>query len=574
MLPKWGAAVVAVVAGAVVIAAPVRQPLLATQPETTTADVTIKVERDGRLSVDERITVPDGTTAARQIRLRQPVGDDLDRTFEVTGTTVDNGGAVEIQGDSVRVTFRPGETALRYTVDGAVADVGQAQEVRWMASGGWDVEVGTVTVGFAAPAPSASLTCFAGPAGSSTACTLAQISHTQLTTAREDGLAAGERVELVVGLPAGTVPANLRLDETFTLARAFRLTPATGLVLLGLVLALLTGLALLWRARRRDAAALQAAGTAATGYEPLVRTGDRVQFASPEGVLPGQIGTVVDGHVDVVDVAATVVDLAVRNYLWIAEEPGQDWLIVRRNPPDESLRPYERAVYDALLGGANRDAEQHAGREVAQVAGQVRVGRLHESAAPALPGIGDELYADVVHAGWLHRRPDSNVTVLGRVGLGLAAAGVALTVLLAAFTTVALLGLAVVVAGVASWLGARYLPARTALGSRLLGQLVVLRDYLHTVDAHALPDADREVVFSRSLPFAVVLGETGRWLATFADLDPAADGTPGLYWYGAGDTGAAGDLRQFADRFPAFVAALDGALAEAGHLRSLAAAPG
>ena len=588
VLPRWGAAVVAVVAGAVVIAAPVWQPLLAAQTETTTADVTIKVERDGRLTVDERVTVPDGTTATRQIRLRQPVGDDLDRTFEVTGTTVDNGGTVGIRGDSVQVTFRPGESALRYTVDGAVADVGQAQEVRWVASGGWDVEVGTVTVGFAAPAPSASLTCFAGPAGSSTACTLAQISHTQLTTAREDGLAAGERVELVVGLPAGTVPANLRLDETFSLARAFRLTPAIGLVLLGLVLALLAGLALLWRARRRDAAALQAAGTAATGYEPLVRTGDRVQFASPEGVLPGQIGTIVDGHVDVVDVAATVVDLAVRNYLWLAEGPGQDWLIVRRNPPDESLRQYERAVYDALLGGADQDADQNADqgadrnadqgadRNADQDAGRdrVRVGRLRESAAPALPGIRDELYADVVHAGWLRRRPDSNLTVLGRVGLGVAVAGVALTVLLAAFTTVALLGLAVVVAGVALWLGARYLPARTALGSRLLGQLVVLRDYLHTVDAHALPDADREVVFSRSLPYAVVLGETGRWLATFADLDPAVDGTPGLYWYGAGGTGAAGDLRQFADRFPAFVAALDGALAEAGHLRSLAAAPG
>jgi hypothetical protein len=65
----------------------------------------------------------------------------------------------------------------------------------------------------------------------------------------------------------------------------------------------------------------------------------------------------------------------------------------------------------------------------------------------------------------------------------------------------------------------------------------------------------------------VVLGETERWLAAFATLDPSADGTAGLYWFGGleGDD----DIRRFGTRFPAFLSALDGLLAEAGHLRSI-----
>jgi uncharacterized protein (TIGR04222 family) len=550
-MAKWGTALVTVAALTLLASAPPAQaqPL----PGTIGVQVDLKVERDGRLSVTETVTVPEGATPRRVIRLRQPVGDDLDRVYEVSDARVDNGGRIDDAEDELTVHFLPGTSTLTYLVRGTVADVGDRQEARWTATGGWDSELDTVSVTFVAPRPSSSVTCFAGPVGSSTSCTLSQITDTQLTSAREVGLAAGDRVDLAVGLPAGTVPADVVLEETFSLARAFRLTPLTGLALIVLAAALAGGLTLLWRARGRDEAALAltAAGENGGGYQPLARENGRVLFASPEGVLPGQIGTVVDEHVDVVDVTATIVDLAVRNYLWLAEDAGT-WRVVRRNQPDEALRPYERAVYDALFPLEGED--------------DVALDGLRGRVDDRLAAVREAMYADVVGSGWFARRPDTDRSLAGRVGVGVAVAGMALTVVLAAVTTAALLGLAVIVAGVALVLGARHLPARTAAGSALLGQLVVLRDYLHTVDVAALPAADRELVFSRSLPYAVVLGESRRWLDAFADLDPAADGTLGLYWYGGQD---ATDLRRFAGRFQAFLTALDGALAEADHLRSL-----
>ena len=139
--------------------------------------------------------------------------------------------------------------------------------------------------------------------------------------------------------------------------------------------------------------------------------------------------------------------------------------------------------------------------------------------------------------------------------------GAALTVVLALVGGAALFGLVVVVAGVALAVGARTMPARTKRGSVLLEHVRGLRGYLHTATPQDIPESDREMVFSRSLPYAVVLGETERWLATFAGT------RPGLYWFGEAEQG--GDLRRFAQRFPVFLGAVDGVLAQAGHLRSL-----
>ena len=44
-----------------------------------------------------------------------------------------------------------------------------------------------------------------------------------------------------------------------------------------------------------------------------------VQFTPPAGLRAGQIGTLIDEEANVVDVTATIIDLAVRGYLRIEE---------------------------------------------------------------------------------------------------------------------------------------------------------------------------------------------------------------------------------------------------------------
>nr|WP_090059201.1 DUF2207 domain-containing protein [Lentzea fradiae] len=537
MSKNWGAAVlVAAALTSATVPGAFAQPL----PGTVSTEVRMKLERDARLTVTETVHVPDGTTVKRTVPLRLAVGNDLERQYQVTDAKVDGKGSANVSGDEFTATFDGGDATLTYTVVGAVAPVGDVLEVRWQVAGGWDTELDKVAVSFSAPDSPTSVNCLAGPIGSSQPCTSADLADGKGVRAQEIKLAAGERVDVAIGLSAGVVPPNAVVVEQSGLAAAFALTPVSAVALGGLLVLLLGGVVLLWYLRGRDAAAL---ASEVGAVSVLVRDpSGRVAFASPDGVLPGQVGTVVDEHVDVVDVTATIIDLAVRNYLWIRELDTHDWQIVRRNPADASLSGYERAVYEAVLpqGVDAVTVSELRGRQV------------------DLARVRDELYADVVEKRWFVRRPDAERSLFWWVGIGVAVLGLVATVVLALTVGSALFGLAVAVAGVALAFGARSMPARTKRGSELLVHVRGLRGYLHGVTPDDVPESDRELVFSRSLPYAVVLGETERWLAAFGRQD--------LYWYGNSEHGT--DFRR---SFPAFLGALDGVLAQAGHLRSLRA---
>ncbi|GGP61355.1 hypothetical protein GCM10010185_37370 [Saccharothrix coeruleofusca] len=507
------------------------------------ADVRLKLERDGVLSVTETITVPEGRTARRSVPLRIAVGDDRDRVFEVRSPAVSGRGSATASPDELVVALEAGTATVTYQVVGAVAKIGDALELRWQPAGGWDTAIDSVEVSVITPDAAKSVNCLAGPPGTNKPCTTADLGDGRGVRATEIGLAAGERVDVAVGLQDGAAPPNARVEEVSWLAAAFALTPATGAGLAALVVLLLGGAVLLWSLRGRDARAV--AGDVVPVNVLVTDPSGRVAFASPDGVLPGQVGTVVDEHVDVVDVTATIVDLAVRNYLWVEEVGELDWRFVRRNPADDSLSAYERAVYDALLPpGAD-----------AVLLSELRGRRVD------LSRVRDALYADVVAKNWFARRPDAERSLWWWVGVALACLGAALTALLVAVRGPALFGLVVAVAGAALALGARWMPARTKRGSALLEHVRGLRGYLHAATPEDIPEGDREMVFSRSLPYAVVLGQTDRWLAAFASA------RPGLYWYGEAER--TGDLGRFARRFPTFLGAVGGMLAQAGHLRSL-----
>ena len=70
-----------------------------------------------------------------------------------------------------------------------------------------------------------------------------------------------------------------------------------------------------------------------------------VQFTPPAGVQPGMVGTILDEEVNLVDVTATLVDLAVRGHLRIARDDqgvfrADDWVLTRTAPPATPWRSH------------------------------------------------------------------------------------------------------------------------------------------------------------------------------------------------------------------------------------------
>jgi hypothetical protein len=517
--------------------APVTQAQPAPEGVTITAD--LKLSREGVLEVVEQVSVPPEGSFRMSLPLRLRVGDDAERVFRVTDVDTEGAGTATVANDQFTIEARPGESTFRYSVQNTVSDARGTQVFHWL--GVLNTDIASISASLISPSFEMGIVdCKLGPPGSTRPCADVKIETDGVLFLEQTDLHKGDAIDLTLQLPPGTVPSNADVRDSGD-AGPFAIT-APVLVAFGvLLLALAALVAYVLHARRLDATV----GGGSATIDPLVREGDRVQFTSPEGTLPGAAGLLLDGHVDPVDIAATVVDLAVRRYIRIAPLSDSDWRITRVNTPDDQLRDYEKAVYQALLP---------------EGADAVTLGELRKPGRVASEPVRAALVADAVARGnFLDRRRPGLALWLGGA---LVVAGVAATVALALTSGHALVGVAIALGGVATLLSPKYLPVRTARGLELARQIRALQRGLENTRREQIPPIDQETVFSRALPFMVLGARADNWIRAFRDLDPSADAQPGLYWFGGFERDR--NLQRFAGHFPFFITALEGLFALAG----------
>jgi Predicted membrane protein (DUF2207) len=535
-------------------------PASAATGGTVTRDtVAFTVGTGGVLHAQERIVydfTAGGTGLERSFLTKIRDDDTRDRIFvveHVTASSPDGGPtrvSVAQNGDHTVVTVGGGQSltgahtvVLGYDVRGALS----AGELHWTAIGGWAVPVTSAQVSVEAPIPSSALNCFAGALSSSTSCNQYFTDHTHLQAQFvQQNMAPGDYLTTVVRYPQGTVAGQPIYQQRRTLTTMFAVNPLT-VGALALVLALLVcGIALVYALHGRDARVVSkraGEGDQAPADEPL------------NGVRPGQIGTLIDETVDAVDVTASIVDLAVRGYLLIEELPREtngrlDWRLRRLDQPIADLYAYERLLLAALFDG--RDA--------------IRLSDLGGTFAGDLAKVRHALYDDVVRQGWFARRPDSVRSHWTTAGIAVTVLGVAGTVALALLTNLALIGLAVIVAGGALAYGGHFMPAKTTKGSTVLAHTVGFRAFLDRGDPSTVPDRERIAVFSRYLPYAIVFGAAQHWAGVIEDAGVRAVGADNLSWY---EGPAEWDLSRFAESMRSFTLATNGAISSHRQFRNL-----
>jgi uncharacterized membrane protein YgcG len=451
---------------------------------------------------------------------------------------------------------------VSYTVKGLVNPANpehSGDELYWNVIGsGWEVPLDDISVTVTGPADVEGVACFAGPGGSAEPCTSAQHSGPTSTFA-QDALAVGDQLSTVTGWPGGTFPGvEPIIVSKPDPAAAFRPLSAWGAVAL---VVLVGGVVLAVRRVRRvgrDRAYLgltpglrPGAGlTSGSGFRDK-RAPVAVQFTPPDGVHPGQVGTLVDEKADPVDVTATLVDLAVRGYLRIEAVPRsdpkkepKDWTLVQlERPAGDALEPYEATLLNALFTGRS----------------SVTLSDLRTTFASSMKSVQDGLYEDVTKRGWFRSNPSSVRAAWFAAGIALVVAGgVVGFFLLAAGITwrgVVLVPIALAIVGVVVMALANRAPARTADGTAVLAQTLGFRQYIATAEANQIRFEEGQDIFSRYLPYAIVFGLTDRWARVFAEL--AAQGRavaqpswyvgggfypgPGLFWA----TGLASSMDRF-----------------------------
>ncbi|WP_067967286.1 DUF2207 domain-containing protein [Nocardiopsis trehalosi] len=533
--------------------------------------VLIELDDRGVLHVQETLTFGGGApdTFTRTFTVREPYDTAHDRVYEVSAITARDPDGAEVatstadHGATLDVGITPGDATtvlLEYEVRGAMDTVGSSVELDWDVVAGYSAPVAETTVVVDAGVPPQALSCTAGAPRSSLYCTSSDMGGHQALLARflQNDMAVGDRLGIVVGYPAGTAPGDPVLDRTWSLTSAFAITPATTAVF-GLVLAVLIGgLIALIRIRGRDERALRTQATFGDSA-PLTPGGGpgALRFRPPDGVHPGQIGTLIDEQADVVDITATVVDLAVRGHLTIRELPHAgysaiDWRLDKcPGPVDDELLPYERMLLDALFHSWH----------------QVKLSELGRSDFPTrLSEVRDELYRDMVRLKWFANRPNVERNRWASAGIALTVAGVVLTVVLAVFTQAAFTGLAVVIAGAAVTVGAQYVPAKTRQGSVVFAHTLGFRAYLLGADAEHVPQGHRVHLFSRYLPYAIIFDNVDRWAAILSTAGRDELDEHSLPWYVGPDDWR---LEDFTDSITAFTLTLTGVISNTRQFRAL-----
>ncbi|HHU40499.1 MAG TPA: DUF2207 domain-containing protein [Propionibacterium sp.] len=516
--------------------------------------VEARIDADGALHVEATITPTGGPgELVQRFATTLPTTESREFRFTLDDVRATAGGAdaeAQVRADGayqvVTIPVADEPVVLSYTVRGAAIPTAEATTVTWRLLQGLNLPVRTFEANVATPAPFTMVDCAAGPPGAPGACSwYAGGTHDNPTPTFHDGpRGAGEVVQVVVRFPQGTVAANADVVQLWSLDRAFSLAPLALAVALGLGG---LGLAGLWLLRRRflsDAEA-DATPTIVGTFRPA--GAGHAEFQVGDGVRPGQVGTLVDGVVDPVDVTATLVDLAVHGHLLIRELPHRsayaraEWEFERR-AGERPLRPYEQTLLDAIAPEG----------EV------VRCSQLGECVGSVLPTVQSQLYDDVVERGWFSRRPDATRSALTRLGWVLLGAAVVVALLLVGFTTFGVAGLVLVALAAGFGLVAQDTPARTRDGAGVLSGLGLLRGNLLTQPVEEMPPGREVEELSEVLPYAIVLGGTDRWLDGLAatDDDPTPDETE-LDWY----HGPAGwHLADLPDSLRNFVTTVEGSL--------------
>ena len=443
---------------------------------------------------------------------------------------------------------------ISYDVVGAAVSGGVASDGTAMTTVSWPVVQGlswpvtTIDGAITVPGMIRSVDCKSGAVSGPEPCQMwgGGTYNAPNPSFQDGGLAPGGVVILTFATPSSSVAVNQVVFERWSLDRAFSIDTWP---LLAALLVLIVGAALLfwlWRARGRDVTSSKEPTLVAT-FEPSGK--GTVEFDVHEGIRPGHVGTVVDEHVDPIDITASVLDLAVRGHLCIVQLPSAgvhapiDWTFERLES-DDALRPFEVSLLDAVA------PEDGQAAVVSQISGPIE---------HVIEHVQDQLYEEVVDRGWFLSRPNQTrhlFHLLGWVGLGVA---IVALVLLVALSRFGLLGLVLVALGAGLLMIAQMMPRRTAAGVDLEHGMHALSMALQTQPTSQVPKETAYEQISKILPYAVVLGGRSRWVQALADADddPDVPDPDDLPWYHAPDDWNIEDLPACLD---AFIASLSGRL--------------
>jgi hypothetical protein len=235
------------------------------------------------------------------------------------------------------------------------------------------------------------------------------------------------------------------------------------------------------------------------------------EFEPPDGLRPAEADVLLHGKPSRRDVIATVVDLALRDFIRIDERSERKspptWVFERTDAPLGELREYERKTLAGLFAyGPN-----------------VTLAALEPRFFVTADLVEDELEREVVRRGWFADRPARLRSRWATAGWVTVLVGIAVTFVLGNAFGLGLAGAAVSAVGIVVYAAAPWRPARTAEGEALMMRAAGFEHFLRTAEVERHRFAERERLFEDYLPYAIGLGFVEQWVHGFGLVDRPGD---------------------------------------------------
>ncbi|MEK7631584.1 MAG: DUF2207 domain-containing protein, partial [Patescibacteria group bacterium] len=481
-------------------------------------DAQITIGQDGALQVVETIQYDLGPYAKHGIYRTLPYqysrnGASYNLRYHIQTVTDEKGNALpkKVQTTGGYVKVRIGEpevtiTGVRtyvitYTVQRAIRFSAAQDELYWNITGNeWTVPILAASATITPPAGIAftNTVCYAGAVGSvERACTLAPAAKAMTVIATRQ-FSLGEGLTVALALPPGTIaqPAQSQRVSWFIADNWYIAVP------------IILWAFFHWRWYRR-------------GRDPKGRGTVIPQYEAPDKMPPYTIGAL-DTLVGGKEISATIIHLATRGYLKIADPGKGDYVFALVKAVDPTLAKPEQLLLDGIFG---------AGAKAGSV---VKLASLKNVFYTHLPGIKSAMSEEIVTRGYYAKNP--TLVRAKAIGLNWLLGGVFAFIIFGLQSVVTATSVAcIVLSAVAGLIYAWLMPAKTVRGAEVQEEVHGFKWFLSVTEAERLKfhnaPAKKPEQFEQFLAYAMVLGVEKEWAGQFKDmmLEPSGwyQGQPG-----------------------------------------------
>jgi len=425
---------------------------------------------------------------------------------------------------------------IYYTVKNEIGFFKDHDELYWNVTGNeWQVPIETASAVVSLPqkvlGEKLMFSCFTGPADSKEQnCSYYTDDEGNVHYQANRQFAAGEGLTIIFGFPKGIVREPTKLERVLSFLSVGWGTNWPFVIPILVFVYLFRQ----WWRKGRDFPL----------KKPII-----AQYDPPENLGPAEVGVLIKQSIEGRFLSATIVDLAIRGYLKIKEEETKvlgfktrDYSFEKLKDfyPDKTLKSYEIEILRTIfapqpksIGAAVAQLKKTLGDKNKKIGemilnatgleenqpevGVVKLSQLKNTFYQSLDLIKEKIYAELKLRNYISQSPDSprNAMIL----IGVAFIGIPFFLIpLFSFSFLWRIGISFPLSGILFIIFALFMPKRTEKGAEAYWQSLGLKEYINTAEKYRMQFQEKENIFEKLLPFAIVFNIVDKWAKAFEGI--------------------------------------------------------